>query len=258
MAHTLYQRVAADLRREIVDGQIGPGGKLPTEPELTKRFGVSRNTVRQATRLLIEEGLIKSVRGRLGGMVVRKRMALTFHASDGQHPERPRSESRAVWFAEVRQMGLTPAQDFECRNVTLPDDVALRLGEPEGTAGVLRRRVRYANGDPLSIQDSYYPTWLADEVPELRSPKDLDRGTASLLAERGHSQVGYLDHNSARMPTPEEARLLDIGPGTPVLVKTRTGYTAIRAVRATIETMVGDTNRVEYEIGDLSATRRSG
>jgi len=55
------------------------------------------------------------------------------------------------------------------------------------------------------------------------------------------------------MPTPEEARLLDIGPGVPVLLWTRTGYSAEKPIRCTITTFRGDLNRMTYEIGDLSA-----
>ena len=94
-------------------------------------------------------------------------------------------------------------------------------------------------------------------MPELLSPTDIAKGTTRLLAQRGFVQVGYLDHDSARMPTPEEAEILDIGPGTPVLVKVRTACTATRIVRVTIEVMVGETNIIEYEIGDV-ATIRSG
>ena len=249
-----YRQVASALRAEITSRRLKPGDKLPTEPQLVERFGVSRDTVRDATKLLIEEGLVERVPGRSGGMVVRERLALTFHASYAEQPGKPRPESDA-WFTEVQQQGLTPTQDLECRNITLPDDVALRLGEPEGSPGVLRRCIRYVNGHPSSIQDSYYPNWLADEVPELRSPTDIPIGTTILLAERGHVQVGYLDHNSARMPTPDEADLLQIGPGTPVLVKVRTACTTDRVVRVTVEVMVGDTNRVEYEIGDVAAIR---
>ncbi len=239
-----YRQVAAALRAEITSGRLKPGDFLPTEPQLVERYSVSRDTIRDATKLLVQEGLVERVPGRTGGMVIRERLALTFHASYAEQPGKPRAESDS-WFTEVQEQGLTPTQDLECRNVTLPDDVALRLGEPEGAPGVLRRCVRFVNGHPSSIQDSYYPSWLADP------------GTTILLAERGYVQVGYLDHNSARMPTPEEADILQIGPGTPVLVKVRTACTTSQVVRVTIEVMIGDTNRVEYEIGDVAVIRRA-
>jgi GntR family transcriptional regulator len=246
-----YRAVAAKLRAEITSGHLKPGDKLPPEPKLVEQFGCSRDTVRDATKLLIQEGLVERVPGRAGGMVVRERLMLIFHASYAEKPGAPRSEADS-WATDVRAQGLDPSQDFECRMVTLPGDIALRLAEPEGAPAVLRRCVRQVNGRPSSIQDSYYPMWLANEVPDLLSPTDIPEGTTTLLAQRGHVQVGYLDHNTARMPAPDEVNLLQIGPGTPVLVKIRTACTAGRVVRVTVEVMAGDSNTVEYEIGDIA------
>lgn len=54
----LYARVHDALRREIAEGRIAPGDRLPTETELCRRFGVSRITVRHALHLLRAEGAI--------------------------------------------------------------------------------------------------------------------------------------------------------------------------------------------------------
>jgi GntR family transcriptional regulator len=219
-----------------------------------ERFAASRDTVRDATKVLIQEGLVKRVPGRLGGMVVRRHKSLTFHAALAGDPDG--YDEADSWITDVRAHGLVPSQDFECRMVVLPRDLAFRLGEPEGAPAVLRRRLRRVDGRPSSIQDSYYPRWLADEIPELLSPTDLGQDAGRALTERGHAQVGYTDHISARMPTHLEAELLDLGPGTPVLVKTQTAGTPTRAVRVTVETMAGDSTILQYEIGEVSAARK--
>lgn len=59
----LYLRLATALRDEIVSGQFPVGSLLPTEEGLCERFGVSRHTVREALRLLREDGLVSSRRG---------------------------------------------------------------------------------------------------------------------------------------------------------------------------------------------------
>jgi GntR family transcriptional regulator len=252
VAQALYQRIAAQLRARITSGQLKPGGKLPTEPKLMEEFQTSRDTIRDATAMLIHEGLVERVPGRGGGMVVRDRLLVTFHASFAESPGAGYGESDS-WHADVRAQGLEPSADFECRNVRLNDQQAaqLRLDGPE--PAVLRRCVRYVNDRPSSVQDSFYPRWLTDEVPELLSPDDIPQGTTRLLAERGFAQTGYLDTLGARMATPEEAALLRLGAGTPVLVKTRIACTTERVVRLTIEIMAGDGNQVEYEIGELGA-----
>lgn len=62
-ARALYLRVANALRDEILEGALPIGSLLPTEHELCARFSVSRNTVREALRLLREDGFIASRRG---------------------------------------------------------------------------------------------------------------------------------------------------------------------------------------------------
>jgi GntR family transcriptional regulator len=254
VAAPLYQRIAAQLRSRITSGQLKPGDKLPPEPKLVEEFGVSRDTVRDATALLVHEGLVERVPGRGGGMVVRDRLIVTFHASYAERPGEPYPEADA-WHSDVRAQGLAPSQEFEARLVTLTDQQAalLRLDGPE--PAVLRRCIRYVNNRPSSVQDSFYPRWLTTTVPELMSPQDIAQGTTRLLAERGFVQRGYLDTVGARMATPEESALLGLGSGTPVLVKTRVACTAEHVVRLTVEVMTGDGNEVEYEIGDISVIR---
>lgn len=62
-ATPLYVQVATALKEEIVDGLYPVGSLLPTEDKLCDRFGVSRYTVREALRLLREDGLVSSRRG---------------------------------------------------------------------------------------------------------------------------------------------------------------------------------------------------
>jgi GntR family transcriptional regulator len=59
----LYQQLAELLSREIASGALGPGGRLPSEPELARRHRIGRPTVRQATELLVQRGLIERRRG---------------------------------------------------------------------------------------------------------------------------------------------------------------------------------------------------
>lgn len=55
---TRTQAIAADLTDEIVKGHYAVGARFPTEPELRARFGVGRHTIREALKLLTEQGLV--------------------------------------------------------------------------------------------------------------------------------------------------------------------------------------------------------
>jgi len=54
----LYEKVAAQIRRRIIDGDLQPGDRLPSEYALAKEFGVSRTVVREAMQSLRDQQLV--------------------------------------------------------------------------------------------------------------------------------------------------------------------------------------------------------
>ncbi|MER7270660.1 GntR family transcriptional regulator [Micromonospora carbonacea] len=255
MGQPKYRQIASELRGQIASGTLSEGDRLPTEPQLQDQYGVSRNTVRDATALLVNEGLVQRVPGRGGGMIVRKRVTLTFHAHRAEMPAQPMAETDA-WRSEVVAQGYEAAQEFSLTIRSLSPDLAERLHVEPDSVAVLRRCIRYVNGQPSSLQDTYYPMDLADEIRELLSPKDIPQGTTRLLAERGHEQTAYYDEYVSRMPTPEEANLLGLQPGTTILLHIRTGYTEQRPVRVSFNVFAGDRNQIVTTHGDVSVIAR--
>jgi len=59
-----YRRIAADLQRAIAAGDLAPGDPVPSEAALTREYGVSRGTARQALSLLAGLGLVQAVHGK--------------------------------------------------------------------------------------------------------------------------------------------------------------------------------------------------
>jgi DNA-binding GntR family transcriptional regulator len=59
-----YRRIAADLQRAIVSGDLAPGDPVPSEATLTREYGVSRGTARQALLFLAGLGLVQAVHGK--------------------------------------------------------------------------------------------------------------------------------------------------------------------------------------------------
>lgn len=64
------EQVAQRLTDGIVLGVLDPGERLPSEPELARRFGVALITVREGLGILREAGLVETRRGREGGSFV--------------------------------------------------------------------------------------------------------------------------------------------------------------------------------------------
>ncbi|MET8177236.1 GntR family transcriptional regulator [Streptomyces sp. NPDC005336] len=244
-----YRQLADALRRDIDNGVYPPGERLPSESELSARFDASRNTVRNGLKLLVSEGLVTSSQGL--GYEVRSHEVFELNASRFENLTFPQNGDSYV--TDVTNAGRRPHQTFRVEMKPAPDDVARRLKVEAGSTTVLRFCHRYVDDVPWSTQATYYPGWLIEQAPRLTEPGDIAEGTTRYLAEHGIEQVGYFDEIATRMPTPDEARLLEVGPGVPVLLWTRTGHSKDKRIRCTITTFRGDLNRMNYEIGDLSA-----
>jgi len=63
-ANSRYRQIAEELSSQIMDGTLGPGTTFDTEPELARKFEVTRVTLRKAVDLLVAEGLVKRQQGR--------------------------------------------------------------------------------------------------------------------------------------------------------------------------------------------------
>ncbi|MEU1311507.1 winged helix-turn-helix domain-containing protein [Streptomyces cinnamoneus] len=68
-----YRQIAADLIRDIEDGSLEADSPLPSESELVERYGVARNTVRNAVAYLRDQGYVYTVPKR--GTYVKARTA---------------------------------------------------------------------------------------------------------------------------------------------------------------------------------------
>ena len=68
----LSAQIAAAIRDEILTGKLMVDARLPSEADLSDRFGVSRPTVREALKRLPPQSLIRTIRGATGGAFVNR------------------------------------------------------------------------------------------------------------------------------------------------------------------------------------------
>lgn len=132
--------LAADLRHQILNGQLTADQQLPPEAVLTAQLQVSRETLREALRILESQQLVEVRRGRGGGAVVR----------------RPGLESVGRYVALLLQLRRTTlAHIEEARSVIEPpaaEQVAIRAGYDDlDNLVALHDAERAAEGDPLSF-----------------------------------------------------------------------------------------------------------
>src|SRR4051812_27567671 len=120
--------LADELRADITSGRLQPGERLPAEPELCARAGVSRSTVREALRLLASQHLIVTTRGVTGGSFVAHPDAgkLSEALSTGMVMLRSAAVVDIAQLVEVREAVEAPIAGLAAERHTEADLAALR------------------------------------------------------------------------------------------------------------------------------------
>lgn len=138
----LHQQLYEILRAKIMRGEWAVGQMISPEPELMSQYGVSRITVRQVLNRLVNEGLIYRQQGR-GSFVAERTLE--------------QGLARIISFTEdMRRRGLTPhTRVLFSGLLPAPDDVAAHLNISPGEEMARLERLRLANAEPLSIEESY-------------------------------------------------------------------------------------------------------
>ncbi len=215
--------------RTLVTG-AAPGSPAPSERELVHRFGVARMTVRQAMDALVVEGLLERIPGR-GTFVARPR----------------RTASRLSSYTEemARRGLLAESQTLLARREQAGPGVARALNVSEGDAVIHWRRLRRADAVPMCIEDAYLNEVLIPGFLQSGMPTSL----YDALESRGLRPTWAEDSINADVPSAEEAALLEVETGAPVLRHSRrasagdkvveVSRTAYRADRFTMWLQIG-------------------
>jgi GntR family transcriptional regulator len=200
----MYRQIAEDLREQIESGQLEPGQQLRTEIELRERYGASRNTVRDAIKLLTALGLVETRPGQ--GTFVPKKID-PFVSTLSDDPTVAGSTEGASYLSEVSERDRKPSTSpLQVEIQEASDEVSSGLRITKGTEVISRHERRFIDGTPWSMQTSYYPMEFADRGAErLRGARNIPEGTVQYLADtlRIH-QVGYRDWITVRAPNPTE------------------------------------------------------
>lgn len=199
----LYAQIADELRRNIETSVYRVGDQLPTEQELSARFGVNRHTLRRAVDVLRQEGLIRVDRGR-GMFVASAPIALSI----GQ---------RVRYNEMLKAHGLQPSKRT-LRIAELPADktLAKHLDIALGDPVILFERLSLADGSAISISSSHFP---GDRLPGLMEHCKHYQSISKLLQrEYGLDHIRRSTRISARIVQPRDARYLNVPANTPILL----------------------------------------
>lgn len=242
---SLHERIAADLRDEIMSGDLPPGAKLPSTAQLKERFTASNATVQKALQLLKDEGLAV---GRAGAAVtVREHRQRTMRPASYMAPAAPGEPYRWISEAAAGHRARGTSRLLDVTEIRPPADVAEALRLPEDGTALLRAQVLLLDDEPVELVKSYYPLELARGTAMVDRRK-IKGGTPALLAELGYPPRLSVDKVSARVPTQEQYAVLDLPGNLPVLRTLRVVYSDDqRPIEATVMAKAGHLYELQYE-----------
>jgi GntR family transcriptional regulator len=212
-----YYQLANILHDRITNGDFTALQPIPAERQLEELYSVSRTTVRQAIDLLVRQGFLYREHGR-GTFVSPQKLQKGF--------------SELTSFSEdMKKRGLEPGQKIlQIGYIEPPAKVRSQMELPESCNQVLRiERLRLGDGVPMGLQTSYYvlPEGQTISREELEQYGSIYR----ILQEKFHLIPTEADETlEVTVATPQEAALLQINAGSPLLLSERTTYSQNRRV----------------------------
>jgi GntR family transcriptional regulator len=240
----LHVQIERWLGSVIERADLVPGDKLPRLDDLAAALGVSRMTLRQAVATLEGHGVLESRRGRIGGTYVTE----------------PRIEadltSVAGFTEQVRRASLRAgARMVSAQTMPAKVEAARALGLARGDDVHEVVRVRTVRREPTALERATFP---AAVFPDL-----LSHRLGGSLYELMRREYGHQPHWATEVLEPvaagaDEARLLGVAAGTPLLAIERTTYTASGlAVEYAWDLFRPDRIRVSFRTGFGGATREA-
>ncbi|UUX50012.1 phosphonate metabolism transcriptional regulator PhnF [Nisaea acidiphila] len=199
----LWRQIATDISNAIRSGQFAPGSKLPTEAELSERYGVNRHTLRRAVAELAEDGVIRVEQGR--GSFVQE------HVLDYLVAKKTRFSDNVL-----RQKRTPGGRTLLVETVEGDPSILKQLELPEGSELIRLDRIGEVDGRPISVGSHYFP---ASRVPGFAGIyEELDSITRT-LTHLGHGEyTRKVTRVTASMPDAQDAECLQQPRNRPVLM----------------------------------------
>ncbi|MHC5176151.1 GntR family transcriptional regulator [Serratia rhizosphaerae] len=202
-----YIQLATALEAAIKQRRLAAGDFLPPERVLAERLAVSRVTVSKALKLLEEKALISRQQG------VGTRVAVYMDYS--------LSQEQGGFTAQITRSGSAASNQWLLRTrVTPPPEIAQALNLSEHEPVVKLRRLRLADGNPISLETTYIPLRF------LPDPERLEHSLYALWQERGIVPESKHFLLKAIACSDEVAGLLNVSCGAPLLLVTQTSRNA--------------------------------
>ncbi|MBE9046384.1 phosphonate metabolism transcriptional regulator PhnF [Pleurocapsales cyanobacterium LEGE 10410] len=199
----LYIQIAQNLRASIQQGVYRAEEKLPSEHQLSDRFGVNRHTLRRAIALLKDEGLLRTDKGR-GIFVATPPL---------EYPIGKRVRYNQALEAQGKQGSY---QLLKTVPIAAESEIAQKLEIAIGDPVVVLEMLGFADEHPLLLTTRYFPlTLFPDLVQHLKSIKSISQ----LMQEVYDCEhIRRCTDVSARLVRPQDARILQVALNQAILL----------------------------------------
>lgn len=199
----LYTQLEEIFRKKISTGEWAPGDKIPSENEFNRQYGVARMTARSVLTKLVQDGLLFRVAGK-GTFVARNKIQTRSPAYMGVREQLERLGHRTDTDLLVSRKQKPSA--------SVREHLLLRSGETVTSI----ERVRYADGNPVSVHYSHVPVRLA---PTLDEHDTASQQLCVVLDEHFGLTMKRVEERLDSVPANEEvAGRLGMKPGDPILM----------------------------------------
>ncbi len=213
----IYRQVAEQIAEEIEAGILPADARISSERELAERYGISRMTARAAINILVQRGLIVR-RNRSRAYVAQPKFRFDLSSPGGLHEQ-------------LRKAGVEPGAKLITAEMLPYDALSPRVAQAlalddEETFVYHIVRVRTANGEPIALEDSYFPAHL---FPDLLDFNLTDSIYGILRKYFGVEPAGSVQELEISLLDAEWAEIMGVAVDLPTLEIWRQAFTADNA-----------------------------
>ena len=208
-AISLHDQLDQIIRTDLKHNTWGANQKIPSENELAQKYGLSRMTVRSVITELVNDGLLYRVQGK-GTFVAKKKY--------------PKNLSQVMNFSELcRISNVKPGgKMLENALITADDKLAEKMGLKSRERVIYIKRVRFADGEPVAIEENYFPLHYA----KLLEQQFDDNSLYEYLEREYHIKIAYTRKKiEICRANKQEAECLNVLKNEPLLLITSMAYT---------------------------------
>ncbi|MFA0051464.1 GntR family transcriptional regulator [Vibrio breoganii] len=199
----MYRQIADAIREKISTGEYKVGEALPTEAQLREEFSVSRVTVRQAIKLLVESEELESIQG-----------SGTYVKESKVNYDIDQQSSFAEKWAHLEGVTHSDVLAFEIQPASLSIADILEINEKEMVFYI--KRVRFLNDQPITVEETWMPTEMFPDLTyqvmqgskydfiEKQKGMVIDRSEQELIPVLPHQDIADLLNIDATLPIIEK------------------------------------------------------